>query len=309
MPPPQPHHHAQAQPQAQAQAPTQAQFQPQPNAQFPPQQPQQHAQYHAQTHAEPQPQAGLGVSSRTRNRNKEPITLPAYIPLAFLALTLLCVALFTLDPLETVRALLTFREWDTKAQRALFFATLLPSLALFFLGIKRVQQVRPGGGQWSPPPTRKLGERVSLAVFLGSGGHTAEMRALLEGVDRKRYSPRVYVYCKGDEISLRAVAEVEGSNHVDEKAGQAGAKGAGAGGYSLVCLPRARSVGEGRLSTLLSASMTFAHALVHTFLLPLANAPFKPWVDVLLVNGPGTAVVLVGVAYIRRVSLVGVCLG
>lgn len=138
----------------------------------------------------------------------------------------------------------------------------------------------------SPPPP--AAPTASLAVFLGSGGHTAEMRALLASVDKARYTPRIYVYGAGDNMSLRAVAEVEGD--------------ASSAGYSLLALPRARRVGEGRLSTLLSATKTLLVATWYTFLLPLLQRPSRPWADVLLLNGPGTAVVLVLVMYIRRVS-------
>ncbi|KAL1408979.1 UDP-N-acetylglucosamine transferase subunit [Vanrija albida] len=160
-------------------------------------------------------------------------------------------------------------------------ALLLAALAL------RLRAVLPRG---LPPPRRSTPAR--LGVFLGSGGHTGEMRALLSALDAAHYTPRVYVYGAGDGMSLRAVAEVEGA---------LGGEGARGSEYSLLALPRARAVGEGRLSTLLSASRTLAAALWATFLVPLVQRPAEPWVDVLLLNGPGTAVVLVAVAYIRRV--------
>jgi beta-1,4-N-acetylglucosaminyltransferase len=49
--------------------------------------------------------------------------------------------------------------------------------------------------------------------------------------------------------------------------------------------------------------MTLFAAVWTTFLVPMYKQPMRPWVDVLLLNGPGTAVVLVAVAWIRRVSL------
>ncbi|CAK9784932.1 Alg14-domain-containing protein [Cutaneotrichosporon oleaginosum] len=222
---------------------------------------------------------------------KEAVTLPVWIPFTLLFLCLLAVAIFTINPVETAREFARFSEWEPRAQRAVAAALILPVIALIGLLFKRILIIRPGGSAWTPPPQRKLGERVSLGVFLGSGGHTAEMRALMQGVDRRRYSPRVYVYCHGDEMSLRAVADIEGG---EEKQGKAG-------GYSLVALPRARKVGQGRISSVFSVLRTAVHVLLHTFLLPLADAPLSPWVDVLIVNGPGTAVVLVAVAYIRRI--------
>lgn len=129
---------------------------------------------------------------------------------------------------------------------------------------------------------------ASLAVFLGSGGHTAEMRTLLKSVDKERYTPRIYVYGAGDDMSLRAVAEIEGGDITTAN-------------YSLLALPRARQVGQGKLSTLVSAAWTLLVTTWYCFVKPLRR-PVEPWADVLLLNGPGTAVVLVLVTYIRRVS-------
>ncbi|BEJ17399.1 hypothetical protein CspHIS471_0608000 [Cutaneotrichosporon sp. HIS471] len=225
-------------------------------------------------------------------QRREAVTLPVWIPFGLLFLVILGVIVILLDPIETIGELTHFREWDSRGQKLLLASLLLPTFAVFLLLLRRITLVRPGASAWSPPPRRKLGERVSLGVFMGSGGHTAEMRQLLKSVDRRRYSPRVYVYCHGDEMSLRAVAEIEGIKQKDERKG---------GGYTLIAMPRARKVGEGRISTLFSTTKTALHAFFHTFVLPLADAPLRPWVDVLLVNGPGTAVVLVAVAYIRRV--------
>ncbi|WOO82766.1 UDP-N-acetylglucosamine transferase subunit ALG14 [Vanrija pseudolonga] len=156
--------------------------------------------------------------------------------------------------------------------------------AILALGL-RLRAVLPRG---APPPRRTAPAR--LGVFLGSGGHTGEMRALLSALDGEKYAPRVYVYGAGDEMSLRAVADVESA-----LGGTTSNKD-----YELLALPRARAVGEGKLSTLVSASKTLVFATWYTFALPLLRRPSTPWVDVLLLNGPGTAVVLVAVAYIRR---------
>jgi beta-1,4-N-acetylglucosaminyltransferase len=44
------------------------------------------------------------------------------------------------------------------------------------------------------------------------GGHTAEMKALISSLDFERYTPRTYVYCHGDEMSLRIVSELENAS-------------------------------------------------------------------------------------------------
>lgn len=164
---------------------------------------------------------------------------------------------------------------------------ILAAAALGLLLAVRLYQVLPRRNR----PRRKDSDKRptrSLAVFLGSGGHTAEMRTMLRALDRRKYTPRIYVYGAGDALSLRAVSELE----EDAKSSE----------YSLLALPRARAVGEGKLSTLVSASRTLAVTLRHTFFLPLIQRPSEPWADVLVLNGPGTAAVLVLVAYIRRVS-------
>lgn len=177
---------------------------------------------------------------------------------------------------------------------------ILTGLSFAVLLALRVYLVLPRG---AAPPKRT--GTASLAVFLGSGGHTAEMRTLLSAVDKRRYTPRTYVYCTGDTMSLRAVADVEGPDAgglEQATAGGASASGSRTGTYTLLALPRARKVGEGKASTLISASRTLIIALWYTFMLPLVSRPSEPWADVLLINGPGTAVILVAVAYIRRVS-------
>ena len=72
--------------------------------------------------------------------------------------------------------------------------------------------------------------------------------------------------------------------------------------YSFLALPRARRVGQPLFSTLISSLYTLLIAICHIFLLPLLRNPRQTWVDVLLINGPGTCVVLVLVSWMRRVS-------
>ncbi|EAL22510.1 hypothetical protein CNBB3880 [Cryptococcus deneoformans B-3501A] len=135
--------------------------------------------------------------------------------------------------------------------------------------------------------------KCSLGVFLGSGGHTSEMKALLSTLDYERYQPRTYIYCHGDDLSLRAVSDIESS-----KGGLISSKM-----YYLLSLPRARRVGQPLLSTMVSVLKTLYIAALRLFLIPLLKNPRRPFVDLLIVNGPGTCVVLVLVSYIRRVRL------
>ncbi|WRT70409.1 uncharacterized protein IL334_007407 [Kwoniella shivajii] len=131
----------------------------------------------------------------------------------------------------------------------------------------------------------------SIAVFLGSGGHTSEMRSLVSTLPFERYQPRTYIYCHGDEMSLRSISNLESGKGtiINESS------------YNLLPLPRARKVAEPLSSTMISASKTLFASLWIMFLFPLLQNPGRPFADVLLINGPGTCVVLVLVSWIRRI--------
>ena len=44
-----------------------------------------------------------------------------------------------------------------------------------------------------------------------SGGHTAEMLRLLDGLDLKKFSPRTYVVARTDDTSVQRVKQLETS--------------------------------------------------------------------------------------------------
>ncbi|WVW85957.1 hypothetical protein I302_107995 [Kwoniella bestiolae CBS 10118] len=171
----------------------------------------------------------------------------------------------------------------------------LPTLATALVGLLvilviRIYQVIPS--KYSKATKRRdKSSKCSIAIFLGSGGHTSEMKSLVSTLPFDRYSPRKYIYCHGDNISLRAISELESKKRdvKDESS------------YTLVPIPRARKVAEPLLSTLLSASKTLIVSFWHIFFLPLLDNPKEPYAKVLLINGPGTCVVLVLISYIRRI--------
>ncbi|KAL9126962.1 MAG: hypothetical protein Q9217_004068, partial [Psora testacea] len=54
------------------------------------------------------------------------------------------------------------------------------------------------------PPRRKLHDpdkTTHLLIVLGSGGHTAEMLSMLQGLDPRRYNHRTYLFSSGDSMS------------------------------------------------------------------------------------------------------------
>ena len=123
-----------------------------------------------------------------------------------------------------------------------------------------------------------------------TGGHTAEMCTLLSSIPFDRYSSRTYIYCPGDEHSLRLVRELEG-----RKSGSLTA-------HTFLPLPRARKVKQPMMTTVFTSFGTLLVAVVTLFMVPLVKHPLRPPFEVLLVNGPGTCVVVVAVCWIRRVS-------
>ncbi|TYJ56594.1 hypothetical protein B9479_002686 [Cryptococcus floricola] len=156
----------------------------------------------------------------------------------------------------------------------LVLLTALASLPIFFA--LRVYLLLPS-------PAAKAQSRAR--------GHTSEMKALLSSLDFERYQPRTYIYCHGDNMSLNAVAEIE-----SQKGSLTHAKA-----YNLLPLPRARRVGQPALSTSISVIKTLIVTVHHLLVVPLLTRPTEPFADLLIVNGPGTCVVLVVVAWIRRI--------
>eukprot|EP00047_Mylnosiga_fluctuans_P010740 m.17731 g.17731 ORF g.17731 m.17731 type:complete len:156 (-) comp3270_c0_seq2:312-779(-) len=89
------------------------------------------------------------------------------------------------------------------------------------------------------------GPACKTLVFLGSGGHTTEMMRLLSGVDRSKFSPRIYVVSWTDKMSESRCLESERGNS------------------DILCerVPRSREVRQSFLSSILSSLHTFAYAL------------------------------------------------
>ena len=119
---------------------------------------------------------------------------------------------------------------------------VLCAVALPLLLVLRIILLLPGrrpdgvGGKGK----RKSNDTCSLGVFLGSGmpsahrqrtghhvgsradrsgGHTAEMCTLLSSTSFSRYTPRTYIYCPGDDHSLRLVRDLEGRRAAESPSG------------------------------------------------------------------------------------------
>ena len=114
-----------------------------------------------------------------------------------------------------------------------------------------------------------------MLVVFGSGGHTAEMLALLAALPLARYAPRVYCAAASDTTS-------------EPRAKASGAVPAGA---AFLRLPRAREVGQSYLTALFSTLL----ALLAALRLLLRVRP-----RLVLVNGPGTCLPVCAAAVALR---------
>ncbi|KAJ3554078.1 hypothetical protein NM688_g3292 [Phlebia brevispora] len=112
---------------------------------------------------------------------------------------------------------------------------------------------------------RSGAERCSLAVFLGSGGHTSEALTLLSALDFSRYSPRVYVVSHGDHLSAKKARALESIKNPDTSPHSIS--------YRVITIPRARRVHQSLLTTPFSSAWSLAVCVYHVTLAPFLGLP------------------------------------
>ncbi|KAF7315597.1 UDP-N-acetylglucosamine transferase subunit ALG14 [Mycena indigotica] len=137
-----------------------------------------------------------------------------------------------------------------------------------------------------PSRRRRLtrSETKALAVFLGSGGHTKEALTLISALDFARYRPRTYIISDGDTFSLQKAVDLENLK----------ATATCPADYSLITVPRARRLHQ----PLYTIPPTALRALLSCiYYLTFASRPLG---DVLILNGPGTCLVLCIAVYINK---------
>ncbi|KAE8267804.1 hypothetical protein A4X09_0g4537 [Tilletia walkeri] len=223
--------------------------------------------------------------------------------------------------------------WTTLAFSVFSLALLIVLRLVLIVPILRKQA---GLKVEQKPRKRSEDERIKVAVFLGSGGHTAEMLKLVSALDPVRYTERVYFVSHGDQFSTRKAYELETSIIADREPNiktesQRGKANADSSHSSLASsrhrvvveeLPRARRVHQSFATTPLSAAHCLIVCIEHVLLRPIVaywrNGPRRRrpspqsgvpseeirkddiFADLLLLNGPGTCVPLVLAVYIRK---------
>ncbi|KAF3040813.1 UDP-N-acetylglucosamine transferase subunit [Didymella keratinophila] len=204
-------------------------------------------------------------------------------------------------------------------------ATLLVAASLRLLAI--LPNARPQKAQLYARSTT-----ARILVVLGSGGHTHEMLALLRDLDTRKYTHRTYVVSSGDAFSAqravafekaleeKAAAAQRGAGQaipVAEKAppqialnGRARANTAGREErphcvgpehYTIATIPRARKIHQPLYTTPFSALKTLVAAFPPLLSRPKsAAAPSDDLPDLVVTNGPATAVIIVLAAFVLR---------
>ena len=147
-------------------------------------------------------------------------------------------------------------------------------LAVCALGVLRLVYLVSTRGQTRRGPRRSAPCRT--LVVLGSGGHTAEMLALLAGMKLNNYQPRVYVAAEGDDMSVKKAEAFESRQNREA---------------DIRRIPRARKVLQSYVTSVFSTLFSLAYSF------PLVCGV---WPDLVLCNGPGTCIPLCAVAFLLK---------
>jgi len=145
-----------------------------------------------------------------------------------------------------------------------------------------------------------------MVVVLGSGGHTAEMMSLLRDVDAKRYTHRTYIISSGDSFSAGKALEIErviqsNQKHPSVTVTKAGEIDPVTGIWDIQVVPRARKIHQPLYSAPFSSLWCLigcSRALYATS--RVSKAAPSEYPDVIITNGPATAVILILAATILK---------
>jgi beta-1,4-N-acetylglucosaminyltransferase len=181
----------------------------------------------------------------------------------------------------------------------LIHATLVCCILVLVLFSLRLLYILPANRPHLP--ARRRGVQTHILVVLGSGGHTAEMFALLRNLDPYLYNRRSYVVSSGDAFSAIRAQEFENQLSSDfngsrrKGANPLGPPGSTTGSYAIYTVPRARLIHQSLFTTPLSACVSL-WACIRL----LAALTTHAYPDLILTNGPGTGVIVVVASYILR---------
>lgn len=183
---------------------------------------------------------------------------------------------------------------------------LLAYRLLIILNPKRSKPLRHG--------RRNVHEPSHLLIVLGSGGHTAEMLAMLDRavndpdpkqrLEWRDFTHRTWVVGSGDSISAARAKEFEematglGNQESLMRGKVKGVTDLGPGTYDIVTVPRARGIHQPLWSTPFSSLRCMISCW--TLLTKYVDRRKRDFPDLVLCNGPATATVLVFTTVLLR---------
>ncbi|SPC64717.1 related to ALG14 - component of UDP-GlcNAc transferase [Ustilago sp. UG-2017b] len=179
---------------------------------------------------------------------------------------------------------------------------LFAIVAILLLRLSSILPSRKSRGAQRSRDQAKTSLQHSVAVFLGSGGHTAELLQLLSALPTDRYTQRIYLVSSGDRFSVDKAKDLERrlcSTSPDKRQDRPSSA-------KVIQIPRARRVGQSLLTTPLTLARSVAFCADHVALRPLLR-PFTPnpakpiLADLILMNGPATCVPIVVAVYLLRI--------
>lgn len=161
-----------------------------------------------------------------------------------------------------------------------------------------------------PPRAHRRGKATHLMIVLGSGGHTAEMLAMLKTMDTVSYSHRSYIVSAGDPLSVERARHFEAKleescqkalsqQKYDGKSLREGVQKA-YGSYSISVVPRARKIHQSLLTTPFSCLNTFRSTLGLLRNPPSKGKAVPKAPDLILTNGPATSAIVIFSSLILR---------
>ncbi|TEB08912.1 Alg14-domain-containing protein [Coprinellus micaceus] len=182
------------------------------------------------------------------------------------------------------------------------------------IAVLRLFSILPHSGGDAPKPRlRPHHPTCKLSVFLGSGGHTSESLAMISGLDFKKYQPRVYYVSEGDTLSAHKAIELE-RRKIDATRESSNEP------YKIVVIPRARRVHQSLLTTPVTALVSLLSCIYFITVQPFlqrksrksrfnqrprgTSSPPAGGADqneVLVLNGPGTCLMLAAAVYLNRI--------
>ncbi|CAD6505079.1 BgTH12-07974 [Blumeria graminis f. sp. triticale] len=147
---------------------------------------------------------------------------------------------------------------------------------------------------------------LHLVGILGSGGHSSEMVSLLRDIDPARYTHRSYIASSGDSFAYSKALEIE--TYIQSKFRPSGPTTPQTwdpltGIWDLRIVPRARKIHQPLVTTMFSSLLCAIGCLKELRSIKKASrATSSGYPDVIISNGPATAVIFILVAALMRVS-------